>query len=195
MLLFMLLNPFLVIIYLLELVQEKDLGFFTRILLRAGLISGAVFCFFAWAGEAFFLHVMQARFASLQIFGGIIFLLIGIRFVFVGDSAIQGLRGDPGIIAGAVAMPIMIGPGTVSASILAGHRLSLGMAVIAILSAVAMSIVVMIGLKALHDFVRPRNERLVQRYVEVAGRVMALVVGTFAIEMIMQGVQAWLHVT
>jgi small neutral amino acid transporter SnatA (MarC family) len=35
----------------------------------------------------------------------------------------------------------------------------------------------------------------VQRYVEVAGRVMALVVGTFAIEMIMQGVQAWLHVT
>ncbi len=41
------------------------------------------------------------------------------------------------------------------------------------------------------DFVRPRNEKLIERYVEVMGRVTALVVGTYSIEMIMQGLIAW----
>jgi hypothetical protein len=49
----------------------------------------------------------------------------------------------------------------------------------------------MIVLKYLHDYVRVRNDELVQRYIDIAGRVTALVVGTFAIEMIMRGLVAW----
>ena len=49
----------------------------------------------------------------------------------------------------------------------------------------------MIGLKKVHDIVRTRNEPLIERYVEVAGRIVALVVGTYAIEMIMQGASVW----
>jgi small neutral amino acid transporter SnatA (MarC family) len=40
----------------------------------------------------------------------------------------------------------------------------------------------------------PRNEQIIQRYIEVTGRIMALVVGTFAIEMIMRGVFSWIAV-
>jgi multiple antibiotic resistance protein len=47
-------------------------------------------------------------------------------------------------------------------------------------------------LKRLHDVVRPRNARLIERYLEIMGRVTALVIGTFAIDMIMRGVQTWL---
>ncbi len=50
----------------------------------------------------------------------------------------------------------------------------------------------MIGLKKLHDIVRTRNEPLIERYIEVAGRVVALVIGTYSIEMIMQGVSQWM---
>ena len=46
-------------------------------------------------------------------------------------------------------------------------------------------------LKAVHDYVRPRNEPLVQRYIEVTGRIMALFVGTISVDMIMQGIQIW----
>ena len=49
----------------------------------------------------------------------------------------------------------------------------------------------MIVLKYLHDYVKARNEELVERYIDIAGRVTALVVGTFAIEMIMRGLAAW----
>jgi small neutral amino acid transporter SnatA (MarC family) len=57
---------------------------------------------------------------------------------------------------------------------------------------IIISIIVMMALKKVHDFVRPRNEALVQRYIEIAGRIAALFVGTVAVEMIMQGLSSWM---
>ena len=191
-LLLILLNPFLMVIYLLDLVQDLNLRSFTRVLMRAGLISVAVFILFALVGDAVFSKLLRARFASFQIFGGLIFLIIGIRFVFRGPEAIRGLRGKPERIAGSIAMPIMIGPATVSASIITGKRLDMILAVLVIFLSVGISVMIIIALKYLHDYVRPRNELLIERYVEVAGRVTALVVGTFSIEMIMTGIRSWM---
>jgi small neutral amino acid transporter SnatA (MarC family) len=126
------------------------------------------------------------------VFGGIILLIIGVRFVFKGVESIADLRGNPGHIAGSIAMPIMIGPGTVSASILAGNKLSQSFAVLSIWIAVLIAILVVICLKAIHDYIKPKNEKLIDRYIEIMGRITALVVGTYSIEMIMQGLQNWL---
>jgi small neutral amino acid transporter SnatA (MarC family) len=139
-----------------------------------------------------FSNILQVQFASFQIFGGIIFLLIGIQFMFTGPEAIRKMRGKPEHIAGAIAMPIMIGPSTVSASILTGSRLPPVWAVIAIIVAMIVTVTSLLLLKHLHDLVRPRNARLIERYLEIMGRVTALVIGTFSIEMIMRGLQTWL---
>ncbi len=93
-LLFVLLNPFLLIIYLTDVVEKLDRKQFRQVLVRAGLIAGAVFCCFAILGDAIFSKIMQADFASFQIFGGIVFLLIGLQFVFHGPTAIEVLRGE-----------------------------------------------------------------------------------------------------
>lgn len=89
-------------------------------------------------------------------------------------------------------MPIMIGPSTVSASILAGSRLPPLWAIMAIVVAMIVTVTSLLLLKRLHDVVRPRNARLIERYLEIMGRVTALVIGTFSIEMIMRGLQTWL---
>lgn len=191
-LVFMLLNPFLLIIYLLEPLEELGKHDFSSAVRKAGLISCGVFVLFAVVGDAVFSTVLNARFESFQVFGGIIFLVIGLRFVFYGNKALLHLRGAPEQVAGAVAMPIMIGPATISASIIAGQQLGVIWGPVIVILAVFASVFVMILLKALHDFVRPRNEKLVERYVDIAGRVLALVVGTFSIEMIMRGVTSWL---
>lgn len=193
-LLFMLLNPFLLVVYLIDVFEKLSLAVFVRVIVRAGLISMAVFAFSALLGDMVFQEILQARFASFQIFGGIVFLLIGLRFVFQGNAAIEALRGESQHIAGAIAMPLMIGPGTIGASILVGERLEGWLATLAIVSTVALSVVVMIFLKWLHDLVRTHNEPLVERYIEVAGRITALIVGTFALEMILQGMESWLKV-
>ena len=190
-LLLVLLNPFLLIIYLTDVVEKLDRKQFAKVLTRAGLIATAVFWFFAVLGDTVFSDVMQAEFASFQIFGGIVFLLIGLQFVFRGPTAIDILRGESQHLAGAIAMPILIGPGTISASVIIGKRHDAIPACGTVLAAVLISIFIMIGLKALHDFVRPKREALVQRYIEIAGRITALFVGTVSIEMIMQGVKAW----
>lgn len=191
-LMLMLLNPFLVILYMLEAVRKMDKAAFTRALVTAGVISSAVFCVFAFLGDYVFNTIFQANFASFQIFGGIVFLFIGLQFVFKGADAIDVLRGELSAVAGAMAMPILIGPGTISASVLIGKRLEPAIAIAAIATAVGCSIVSIILLKMLHDRVKQRNERIIQRYTEVAGRIMAIYVGTISVEMIMQGLRTWL---
>ncbi len=188
-----LLNPFLLFIYLLDIIRnytEKD---FKHVLIRAGLISFVIFLLFSIVGEQIFTRVFQARYASFQIFGGMVFLSVGFRLVFQGNSAFRALKGSPQHIAGAIAMPIMVGPATVSASILAGEKLNILLAAFSIFLAISVSVLVMILLKHLHDYVQPRKERLVERYVEIMGRITALFVGTFSIDMIMKGLYAWIN--
>jgi len=173
-LLLALLNPFLVIVYLLEVVQTLDRTTFRRVLVRAGIIACLVFSCFALAGDMIFSDIIQAEFASFQIFGGIVFLVIGLQFVFKGTSAIEILRGESQHLVGAIAMPVLIGPGTLSASVVIGKRLEPLSACGAIVLAVGISISLMLVLKALHDHARSARERLIQRYIEIAGRVTAL---------------------
>ncbi len=190
-LLLLLLNPFLVIVYLIDVMHKLDRRQFRHVLLRAGIIATIIFCGFAILGDAVFSDIVQVEFASFQIFGGIIFLLIGLQFVFKGPMAIEMLRGESEYLVGAVAMPVLIGPGTISASIIIGKRHDALMACLAVFLAVTISIVIMLLLKSTFDFVRPRSERLIQRYIEIAGRITALYVGTISVEMIMQGTRTW----
>lgn len=192
-LLLALLNPFLLVVYLVDVMKTLSPGAFRGVMIRAGLIAGAVFCSFALLGDAIFSRVIQAEFASFQIFGGVIFVLIGIQFVFRGPGAIEILRGESAHVAGAVAMPVLIGPGTISACVIIGQRNDPLVACTAVLGAVVASLLIVTLLKSVHDYVRPRSERLVERYIEVGGRITALYVGTVAIEMLMQGISTWME--
>src|SRR5690606_6723766 len=113
-----------------------------------------------------------------QVFGGIIFLMIGVRFVFSGADALRSTRGQPEHIAGSIAMPFMIGPGTVSASVVLGARLPVIDAIGIIFVTLALTVALVSGLKLAHDYVKDRNARLIDRYVEIVGRISALLIGT-----------------
>lgn len=191
-LLFVLLNPFLMSIYLIHLIQKLDLTTFTRVLTQGASISLLVFVVFACLGDAIFTDILQVRFASFLIFGGVVFLIIGVRFVFGGSEALGELRGISSNPAGAIAMPYTIGPGTVGASVLAGSRLTPALASLAILVALSLTVVALVAFKWIHDYVKQRNEKLIEHYIDVVGRATALVIGTFAIEMVLQGIDIWL---
>jgi len=103
-LLLVLLNPFLLIIYLIDVVQKLDSKKFAYVLVRAGFIATAVFWLFAVVGDAIFSEVIHTKFASFQIFGGVVFLIIGKRHdpfpacatvlaaVLVSVMIMQGIR-------------------------------------------------------------------------------------------------------
>ena len=192
-LLLVLLNPFLIIVYLIDIVKKKTTKEFSKILIRAGVISFTVFTLFAILGDTIFSHVFNASFASFQIFGGIVFLLTGIQFVFKGSASIESLRGESKHIAGAIAMPIFIGPGTISYSVIIGERLSKTNATLAIALTVIICISIIMLLKKLHDKIHKKKEELIEQYIDIAGRVIALLLGTVSIELIMSGVIFWIN--
>ncbi|MDX2425113.1 MAG: MarC family protein [Cycloclasticus sp.] len=185
--LFVLLNPFLISIYLISLIRDLSLGEFMKVMIRAHLISGIVFIIFALTGEGVFENVFNVRFGAFLIFGGIIFLWIGIQSIFSGKVVLIDTSGKPEHIVGSVAMPFMIAPGTISASVLIGSSLPAPSAAIAIAVAISFSLVSIIVFKLIHDPLKKHHERLLNRYVEVVGRVVALFTGTYAIEMIARG--------
>lgn len=193
-LLFALLNPFLMSIYLIDLITDLGTRVFVRLLARGAMISGVVFMLFAWGGDAIFSQYLQVRFASFQVFGGIVFLLIGVRFVFSGADAMRTVRGQPEHIAGSIAMPFTIGPGTVSASVVIGARLVRNAAAV-ILITLALTVLLVIAIKIAHDYVRERNARIIDRYMEIVGRLSALLIGTIAVEMVFEGLGSWLRNT
>jgi multiple antibiotic resistance protein len=192
-LLLILLNPFLIIVYLIDIVKKKTVKEFSRILIRAGVISFIVFTSFAILGDTIFIHVFNANFASFQIFGGIVFLLTGIQFIFKGSASIKALRGESKHIAGAVAMPIFIGPGTISYSVIIGERLSKINATLAIAITIIVCVSIIMLLKKLHDRIRTKREELIEQYIDIAGRVLALLLGTISIELIMTGIIFWVN--
>jgi len=53
-LLFALLNPFLMSIYLIDLITDLGIRVFARVLVRGALLSAVVFTLFAWGGDAIF---------------------------------------------------------------------------------------------------------------------------------------------
>lgn len=192
-LMFVLLNPFFMTVYLLDLIQTVSLGRFAKMLAAGAMLSSVVFVVFAWLGDAVFTDVLQVRFASFLIFGGVIFLLVGIRFFYAGTKSLEDLRGSPEPSAGSIAMPFMIGPGTISASVLAGSYLPVSSASLAIVSAVVASTLTVIMLKYVYDLIYDRYALLISRYIDITGRVMALVTGTIAVEMMLRGVELWLE--
>jgi small neutral amino acid transporter SnatA (MarC family) len=187
--LFILLNPFLMSVYLINLIRELPQRDFTKVVIRAHVISFIAFTIFAISGESIFEDVFKVRFASFLIFGGIIFLMIGVKAVFSGQISLLETRGDPEHIAGAIAMPFMIAPGTLSASVIIGSSLPRNTAILAIVLAVVGSLVSLILFKFIHDPLKKNHERLLNRYVEIIGRVVAVFTGTYAIEMIANGIR------
>ena len=185
---FSLLNPFLMSIYMLGIIRNSEARVFNRALIQGSLISFVVFIIFAKTGEAFFHDVLHVRFESFQIFGGIIFLVIGYRYVFEGADTIGVMRGAPHHLAGTIAMPFMIGPGTISAAVITGIQLSLWQLVLVIFVTLFLTCSLLILMKYAHDHLQHRHSNYIDLYVDIVGRLAALLIGTIAIDMIVTGV-------
>jgi len=138
-----------------------------------------------------FEDVLQVRFLSFMIFGGITFLIIGIRMILGIGAPVESLRPYKTEVSGAIAMPFIVGPGTITVSVLTGSRLGYVEGALAIALGLAMAIGALLILKKIFDFVHNRSEVYVSRYMDIAGRVTALFTGSFAIELILKGIERW----
>lgn len=185
---FSLLNPFLMSIYMIGMIRNAPAKIFNTALIQGSLIALTVFILFAWGGEAIFNRYLNVRFESFQIFGGIIFLVIGYRYVFEGAETIGSMRGAPEHLASTIAMPYMIGPGTISAAVVTGVNLPIATGAMVIAASLSLSCIMLILMKFLHDYLQDKHSKYIDRYVDIVGRLASLLIGTIAIDMIVSGI-------
>lgn len=73
-----------------------------------------------------------------------------------------------------------------------GERLSVGMAIGAIAFAVTLCVSIIFLMKIVHDHIQTKKEELIEQYIDITGRVIAMLLGTTSIELIMSGVRFWM---
>lgn len=76
-----------------------------------------------------------------------------------------------------------------------GARLAALNAAAVILVTLLLTLWLVITIKIAHDYVKERNARIVDHYMEIVGRLSALLIGTIAVEMIFGGLGSWLRNT
>ena len=184
------LNPFALCLYLVGVMDDLERPDFTRVLIWACAISLATFLPFALAGERLLADVLGVQAGALRAFGGIIFLIVGCNYVVKGYRTTEALRGSLRELPSAIALPFMIGGGTITQAILVGKRHSPLVSAAVLFVGVAVCFVVVITFKAIRDHMHGDKERIFDRYVNIMVRINGLMIGAISVDMVISGVRS-----
>ncbi|MBS3734118.1 MAG: MarC family protein [Phycisphaerae bacterium] len=184
------LNPFALSLYLLGVMDDLERRQFFRVLARASVMSLAAFWLCALGGEPILRHGFGVSMPALRAFGGLIFLVIAYKYTLHGYHAAEAFRGSLDELPSAIALPYMIGAGTITQAIIIGRNhhwlVTLGM----ILAAVAICFVIVTTFYVIRELLRRKREHVFRRYVNLLARLNGLLIGAIAVKMIFTGIQA-----
>lgn len=155
--------------------------------LKSTLAAFVILCVLTIAGNVVLKKVFNVELFSLNVAGGIVLFIVGLTAVQQGrfyDARLYRRTNDISIVP--LAAPLIAGPGTITATLsYAAHR-GVGMTIAALSVALALNLVCMIFSLAIG--------RALNR-VNATGplvRITGLVVCAVAVQMILNGLGAWL---
>jgi len=183
------LNPFALCLYLAGLMETLPARNFIRVLAGACVISLAVFAIFALSGERLLVDWLGIHPQALRAFGGLIFLIVGYNYVVRGYKATEILRGSLEDLPSAVALPFMIGAGTITQSILIGKSNGPGQTLFVLALGVSITFLVVMAFKFIRDHVKGPKEKVFERYINILARINGLLIGAISTEMIVSGLR------
>ena len=181
------LNPFALSLYLAGVMEELTARQFLHVLLGACGISIVVFSLCALAGETMLVDWLGVRPSALRVFGGMIFFVVGYNYVLRGYRATEMLRGSAQALPSAIALPFMIGAGTITQSILIGKQHASPVVIALLAVGVGVSFGFVMAFKWLRDRMRGPREQVFDRYINILARLNGLVIGAVSTDMVVTG--------
>lgn len=182
-----LLNPFALFFYLLPLKEERGLNDFIKITLRASLITFAIYCVFAIFGEWIFTNLLNVDFNSFRIFGGMVLLGSALNSIVWGKRAAVATKGEMNAVATQIALPFMVGAGTITMSILIGRELGNLAAIFSIGSVLAASFAIVVSLALARSSMKAPYKDGLDRTLEIIVRLNGFFVGSIGVDIIIRG--------
>ena len=159
------------------------------VVLRELVIALVVLMAFLWGGQ-YFLSAMHLRQESVQIAGGIVLFLIGLRMIFPRPEGLMGELpgGEPFIVP--LAIPLVAGPSGMAAVMLMGSNepdrlgewsLALGLAWLG-------TAVILFSATVLYKW-------LGRRVLTAVERLMGMLLVAISVQMLLDGLQTWMRLS
>jgi multiple antibiotic resistance protein len=183
-----LLNPFALFVYTIPLYKEHKLGTYFRILAAASAISYLIYAAFTVFGQRIF-EVLQVDFEVFRIFGGIVLVSFALRFILQGKKSMITTRGEIGKIASEVALPFIVGAGTITQSILIGEARSALRGSLIIAAVMIINFVIVSSLMITRDKMADRFVVAFDKNAEIILRINGFIVGAYGVDLIVVGIK------
>ena len=177
------LNPFALCLYLEDSMHELTLRKFAAVAAGASGISLFTFWVCALGGRPLLVDGLGVMPSSLRFFGGVIFFVVAYNYVMKGHEATAELRGSMRNFPSAIALPFMIGAGTITQAIFIGEHLPWPTALLVIFVGILITFVILIGFKVIGDHLKRARERVFYRYVDTVARLNGLIIGAISAQM------------
>lgn len=177
------LNPFALCLYLEDSMHELDFGEFARVAAGASGISLFTFWVCALGGRPLLVDGLGVMPAALRLFGGVIFFVVAYNYVMKGHEATAELRGSVRNFPSAIALPFMIGAGTITQAIFIGEHLPWLMGLLVILLGIVITFGILLSFKLIGDHLKRSRERVFYRYVDTVARLNGLIIGAISAQM------------
>jgi multiple antibiotic resistance protein len=187
--LLVMINPFAQLLYLWDLLQRMRRKDFASAYWRASLLSLGVFLLFATTGDFLFVRVFQVRLDAFRIFGGLVMLLVAYRSLREGAGSNLLTDGKSRELAPQLALPFLVGPGTIWVSIRLGQELPPLFLILGMLGVLFLNFAFVVTIHRFVSKLEGYRETLAGQYLNLLMRTNALFVGAIAVEMILSGVE------
>lgn len=185
-LLFLVIDPFGNLTFVLSVIGEVPAARYRRIILRETALAFSILGLFALAGEQFlgYLNIEQA---AIAVAGGVILFLISLKMIFRSASEIfdDSFRDDPLLVP--IAVPSLAGPSAITAVMIL--RTQQQTEFVTLMASLCM---VMVVTAIVFLFGRTLSNHLGQRGLRATEKLMGLLLNLVAVNMMLVGVRDFL---
>lgn len=183
------LNPFALFLYLEPVRKNLSHTDFMKVIFKATMISLAICLGFFYLGDIIFEKIFQIHFESFRIFGGIIIFSFAYHFIISGQKALIIMKEDLDDLASEIALPFMIGAGTISLSILLAESMDRFSGTILLIVVFAIEYLILYLLKNIRDSIEKKKIRKAfDKNMEVLLRLNGFFIGAIGINMVITGI-------
>jgi len=188
--LLIMLNPFALFLYLEPVRKDLNHKQFLTVIFKATLISLTICYVFFFSGEFLFRKVFLIDFESFRIFGGIIIFSYAYFFIVKGQRALIMIKENLDDLASEIALPFMVGAGTISITIIASYRHTKLVGVLILLTAYVINFLAIFLLNKMRDSLEGKKLKTAyDKNMEVLLRLNGFFIGAIGVNMVLTGIK------
>ncbi|MBN2142872.1 MarC family protein [Candidatus Woesearchaeota archaeon] len=179
------LNPVGMFIYLTPVMDDLSHMNFVKVLRKASSISFVILMLFFFTGEFLINNVFQIHFESFRIFGGIIIFAYAFYLIVKGQEGLIHMKENLDDLASEIALPFMVGAGTISLAIIFSYQFDRVIGVLSIACVMGVDYLLILSFKFFKDGISKTHFKTAfDKNMHITLRVWGFFMGAIGVNMV-----------